>query len=89
MGAVLISRNDVAVSNPGLAARLEEALARAVARSPRAYRASIVLRHGHTTAHLSVEEHPPSDPGVSRRETALDLTLDAAVLHRAIHVLLA
>jgi hypothetical protein len=86
MGAVLISRNDVAVSNPVLAARIEEALARAVARSPRAFRAVIVARRGDMTAHVSVEEHPPGLVG--RRETPLDLTLDAAGLRRTIDELL-
>lgn len=88
LGAVLISRNDVAVSNPGLAARIEETLARAVAQSPRPFRAVIEAAHGDKTAHIRLEEHLPS--GSSRpRETPLDLTLDLAGLRHAIDALMA
>jgi hypothetical protein len=87
MGAVLISRNDVAVSNPGLAARIEEALARAVARSPRAFRASVEAGRGDRIARVWLEEHPSGD-GSTRREASLDLTLDVVGLRRTIDSLL-
>ena len=71
-----------------VAARIEEALARAVARSPRAFRAIIEAAHGENTARIRLEEHLPGG-GSRPRETPLDLTLDPVGLRRTIDALVA
>jgi hypothetical protein len=62
MGAVLISRNELSALEPNLALWIEEAVARAVARFPATFRASIECVRGESTVQIRIEEHRGAQP---------------------------
>ena len=71
MGAVLFSRNDLNVRDPEAAARLEHALARAVAYRVGAFRVSIQRPLGASDVIVQIEAHRPG-AAPWRRELRID-----------------
>jgi hypothetical protein len=83
MGAVLISKNDLAATEPALALWLEEAVARAVARRPAMFRASIECDRGETDVRILLEEHRGGQP-YPVREVRLDPRASSDEIRRRI-----
>ncbi len=79
MGAVLIARNDLSHHDPGAAARLEDAVARAVAPRLGAFRVSIERPLGKEDVVVYIEAHRPGD-GPWRRELHISPETGAAAM---------
>jgi hypothetical protein len=88
MGAVLISRNDLTETHPEVGRRIEEAVARAVARSSSAFRASIEAAEEKDVIVRLEERRVGADAVPFALEMRIDRACDGVALQRRIEALM-
>jgi hypothetical protein len=88
MGVVLISRNDLAETHPDVGRRIEEAVARALARSSSAFRASIEASDASEVIVRLEERRAGADAVPFALEMRIDRACDAVALQRRIEALM-